>query len=60
MRRGWGSVKVRAKIGKATWQTSIFPDSQAGTHLLPVKAEISRKEKLTDGSRVSVKLRIGG
>ncbi|TAN58770.1 MAG: DUF1905 domain-containing protein [Rhodospirillales bacterium] len=59
LRRGWGSVRVTAKIGKTSWKTSIFPDSKAGAYLLPVKAEIRKKEKLADGSRVSVKLRIG-
>ena len=29
LRRGWGSVRVSAWIGKTGWQTSIFPSSEA-------------------------------
>ena len=53
-RRGWGSVRVSAKIGKSSWETSIFPDSKAGAYLLPVKAEIRKKEGLRAGSRPAV------
>ena len=36
LRRGFGSVRVRATIGTSTWTTSIFPASQ-GSYVLPVK-----------------------
>jgi hypothetical protein len=39
LRRGFGSVRVRATIGNSTWATSIFPASQAG-YVLPVKRTI--------------------
>ena len=55
-RRGWGSVPVRARIGKTTWKTSIFPDSKAGAYLLPVKADIRKKENLGADSKVKVEL----
>ena len=57
-RRGFGSVRVRAQIGASCWATSIFPDSKAGTYLLPVKASIRKAEKLSDGDSLTVCLSI--
>jgi hypothetical protein len=57
-RRGWGSVRVSAAIGNTTWKTSIFPDSKAGAYLLPVKAEVRKKEKIEAGSSVLVSVRV--
>ncbi len=56
----WGSIRVSAKIGGTSWQTSIFPDTKAGAYLLPVKAEVRRKEKIEAGSTVAVTLEIDG
>lgn len=55
-RRGWGSVRVSARIGKTAWKTSIFPDKKAGAYLLPVKADVRAKERLEAGCTVSVDL----
>ena len=59
-RRGWGAVRVKARIGKTEWQTSIFPDSKAGAYILPVKSEIRKKEKITAGNNIVVELNILG
>jgi hypothetical protein len=56
--RGWGSVRVKAAIGETSWNTSLFPDSKAGAYLLPVKAEVRKRESLSAGDNVSVHLRI--
>lgn len=55
-KRGWGSLRVRATIGKTTWDTSIFPDSRTDTYLLPVKAAVRKKEALFHSDTVSVRL----
>ena len=57
-RRGFGSVRVKARIGGSRWDTSIFPDSKADTYLLPVKASIRKAEGLYDGDPVPVELLI--
>jgi hypothetical protein len=49
---------VSAAIGNTTWKTSIFPDSKAGAYLLPVKAEVRKKEKIEAGSSVLVSVRV--
>ena len=56
VKRGWGSVRVRATVGKTAWDTSIFPDSKSSTYLLPVKVSVRRAEGVEDGELVSVKL----
>jgi hypothetical protein len=43
-RRGFGSVPVSVTIGKTSWRTSIFPDKKSGTYVLPLKAEVRKKE----------------
>ena len=53
-RRGFGSVRVRVTIGDTTWATSVFPDSKRGAYVLPVKAEVRKREALSAGSAVTV------
>lgn len=52
--RGFGSLPVSVTIGTTTWNTSIFPDRRSGTYLLPVKAQVRRKEGLEEGEKLSV------
>ncbi len=54
--RGFGSVRVRARVGGSEWQTSIFPDSQRGAYLLPLKKAVRDAESLVDGGPVTVRL----
>ena len=54
--QGFGSVRVRATIGKTSWKTSIFPDGKSGSYVLPVKAEVRRKESLEDGDLAGLTL----
>ncbi len=49
VRRGWGSLPVYAMLGKSRWRTSIFPDGKRGAYLLPLKAEVRKKEKARAG-----------
>jgi len=56
-RRGFGSVRVEARIGDVTWRTSLFP-LNGGGYLLPVKAEVRRKAGLAAGDEVTVELEL--
>lgn len=53
LRRGFGSVRVRATIGSSTWMTSIFPASQAG-YVLPIKRQVRVAETLDVGDMAAV------
>lgn len=56
-RKGWGSVPVIATIGKTTWKTSVFPDG-ASSYVLPVKAEVRKREDLREGMTFVVRLEL--
>lgn len=56
--RGFGSVRVRANVGGSTWTTSIFPDSQIGCYVLPIKKAVRVAEGLTEGGDVGVALTV--
>ena len=55
--RGFGAVKVEARIGATTWRTSVFPSSvfpdQQG-YALPLKKDVRRREVLQVGDRAIV------
>ncbi len=57
--KGWGSIPVTATFGKTSWKTSIFPDKKSGTYLLPLKAQIRKKEGITAGEVIAFSLEIG-
>ncbi len=59
-RNGWGSVRVAATIGKTTWKTSLFPDSKKYVYVLPLKADVRKKESANAGASVSVLIQIDG
>ena len=54
--RGFGSVRVEVTVGGSTWRTSVFPDTKTGSFVLPVKAEVRRREDLLAGDVVEVGL----
>ncbi len=58
LRRGWGAVYARAKIGKSKWSTSVFPDRHSATYILPLKKQIRFEENLYDGRAMRVCLEI--
>jgi hypothetical protein len=54
--RGFGSLRVEATIGKTTWRTSIFPDADRRTYVLPLKRLVRDAEGLSDGDLAAVSL----
>lgn len=57
--RPFGSLPVRATIGATTWPTSLFADTRAATYLLPVKADVRRRERIEAGDVVTARLELG-
>lgn len=60
LKRGWGSIPVLVTIGKTSWTTSIFPEKKSGTYLLPLKAQVRKKEKIFGGDLVNFSIEIKG
>jgi hypothetical protein len=48
----FGFVRVEVTIGSSIWQTSIFPTKE-WKYLLAIKAEIRKKERLSEGNIVN-------
>ena len=57
-RRGFGSVRVEATVGPSTWHTSVFPDKESGSYVLPVKKAVRTAAAITAGDDVPVGLRL--
>ena len=53
--RGFGSVKVEARIGDVSWRTSVFPLNSGG-YLLPVKKAVRCRAGIGAGDEVTVEL----
>ena len=53
--RGFGSLKVTARIGESEWRTSVFPSKSQGW-MLPVKAAVRKAEGVGDGDTVRLEL----
>jgi len=56
--RGFGSIPVVVTVGKTSWKTSIFPDKKSGKYLLPLKAEVRKKESITAGKTLAYSIEI--
>lgn len=56
--KGWGQLAVKTKVGETEWDTAIWFDTKANSYLLPIKAGIRKKEKLSEGMEVRVVISI--
>ena len=54
--RGFGSVKVKARIGETSWRTSVFPDKARNGWLLPLKKAVRQAEGLAEGDTATITL----
>jgi len=52
----FGSIRVAVTIGDTQWKTSLFPHKQTGGYLLPIKAEVRRREGIASDSEVTARL----
>jgi hypothetical protein len=55
---GFGSIRVEATVGDTVWRTSLFPDSESKTYLLPVKKAVRKSEELDEGDVVPVSIEV--
>lgn len=54
--RGWSSLPVEAAIGKTRWRTSVFFDRRSDTYILPLKAEVRKRERLMPADKIEFSL----
>lgn len=59
LRKPFGSFHVVAKTGKTRWETSLFADQKREALVLPVKADVRRKEKIKPGAMIEVSVSFG-
>ncbi len=57
-RAAWGSVRVSVTVGSSTWQTSLFPSKELEAYILPLKAEVRKKEEIKAAATILVNLRL--
>ena len=57
-KKGFGSVRVKATIGRTAFTTSIFPSKEQKSFILPVKAAVRKAEDLADGTACAVSLEL--
>lgn len=58
VRRGFGSVKVRATVDGLTWSTSLFPDTQRQAYVLPLKKQVRQHAGIAAGDDATVTLQV--
>lgn len=56
--RGFGSIRVQARVGSTTWLTSLFPEAATGSLVLPVKKPVRQAEDLAAGVTCEVTLHV--
>ncbi|ABC63972.1 DUF1905 domain-containing protein [Erythrobacter litoralis] len=57
-RRGFGSVKVMARIGDTRWKSSVFPQDKQSEWILLVSKKVMRAEDLAEGDPVTLELEL--
>lgn len=58
VKAGFGSIPVVVTVGKSKWKTSIFPDKRTETYLLPLKAEVRKKEGIFSGDTITLTIEL--
>ena len=56
--RAWGAIPVVATVGSTSWKTSIFRDQESDRYVLPLKAEVRKKEQIKADRVIAYSVRI--
>ncbi|EMJ98097.1 PF08922 domain protein [Leptospira alstonii serovar Pingchang str. 80-412] len=54
----WGTIPVLAEIGATRWKTSIFPEKNSTKFVLPLKADVRKREKITVDQKIRASITI--
>ncbi len=55
---GWGRLRATVTIGASTWESAVWFDTKQASYLLPLKADIRKKEEITIGMNLEITLKI--
>jgi len=55
---GKGMIKVAVKVGKTSWDTSLFPHRLSQAYLLAIKKNVRAKEDIWEGDKVKISFTI--
>jgi len=58
LQKNFGTIRVTASLGKTNWKTSVFRDTKSDSYVLPLKAEIRKKENVTAGKTLQITIAI--
>jgi hypothetical protein len=59
LRKPFGSFHVIARTGRTSWETSLFADQKRKAFVLPMKADVRRKEKIKLGDMIEISISFG-
>lgn len=54
-RYGSGFIKIRATVGKTSWDTALFSHKKENAYLISIKAIVRKKEGIEIGDVVKIK-----
>ena len=57
-KRGFGSVKVMARVRETEWRTSVFPQKAGSEWVLLIAKKVMRAEDLAEGDAVALELEL--
>ena len=57
-RRGFGSVKVMARIGDTAWKSSVFPQEKSTEWILLVSKKVMKAEDLVKDDSIDLELKL--
>jgi len=55
---GFGAVRVEVVVGSSTWRTSVFPDTDRGCYVLPLKKAVRTAEGIEVGSELTARVEL--
>lgn len=57
-KRGFGAVRVEAKVGKTVWESSMFWSKKDNCYIFPIKASVRNKEGVGNGDEVRIEFNL--
>jgi tripartite-type tricarboxylate transporter receptor subunit TctC len=59
VKRGWNSHPVKVKIKESEWKTSIFFSKELRSFIMPIKADIRKKQNIQENDKIEISFEIG-